>query len=334
MNTSTRIAKLEGLLSRIKARAALPRTAEAPLTSAEPPAAIGAESASVVSSAPRSAAPSTQTDSFAPEGPEARPTSVPGADVMASSLSPHAVSVPPPPTAPATPFGYVARNASAPPAGESPATVPPSADAEEARSAERTVAREVEDGVDLTAELEATRVDARKAQRTDPAARAAISESPPEIESSWSDLPPPPSAREAASTLSDASATMVAAEPAPASSPRPISAVPAAPPSPMPEGPSDDGGDADELSAADATPVPRHTTPPESGRQVAAPPDAVFDADVTGVRQSGSLRLDTVSPEPVHAGVSSSGDVGTFVGETPRFSPTNFGELLDASLGL
>ena len=95
--------------------------------------------------------------------------------------------------------------------------------------------------------------------------------------------------------------------------------------------------------------APRHTPPPESGRQVAAPPvmQRDFTPEVTGVREARRptsappppARLPTppppaLMPEVTRTALAASDAVASFVHAPPPFKAYTFGELLEAALEL
>jgi hypothetical protein len=105
-----------------------------------------------------------------------------------------------------------------------------------------------------------------------------------------------------------------------------------------------------ELAFGAEEPQPaRHTPPPKSGR-LPAPPAVEFDADVTGVRAASTVAThdDAMAPssegrEPsvlsaqaVRPNLASGTDVRAVdvIGEAQRFAPATFLALLDASLSL
>ncbi len=99
-----------------------------------------------------------------------------------------------------------------------------------------------------------------------------------------------------------------------------------------------------ELAFGEAPPPPvAHTPPPESGRQVAAPPvDLDFEGESTGVRTTPSAPPGPVArpapsavvPEVTRASLEGKGEVASFTGNVPVQKPSNLGELLDATLDL
>jgi hypothetical protein len=111
----------------------------------------------------------------------------------------------------------------------------------------------------------------------------------------------------------------------------------------------------EELAFGEAAPMEPgpHTPPPESGRQVAAPPvDLDFEGEFTGVRprdaEASAIPIVSeapkteaeaaaaplaLAPEPIVAKLPSAAPVA-FRGAAPSFSPATFGELLDATLSL
>ncbi len=95
-------------------------------------------------------------------------------------------------------------------------------------------------------------------------------------------------------------------EPAPASSRRPIAQ-----------------DDVEEVSS------PRHTPPPESGRQVAAPP---IDREFPPPMRRSSVPAPMPMTPP--AGGASVSSVATIVGSPPLVAPTTFGEMLEETLSL
>jgi hypothetical protein len=128
-----------------------------------------------------------------------------------------------------------------------------------------------------------------------------------------------------------------AAEEPPASSRRPIAIEPKL----------------EELAFGEAPSEEPHAPPPESGRQVAAPPvELDFEAEFTGVRPRDSepasapvgkkserpaaraARIDASAPEVTAASVTAVGRPPVFEGTAPTFKPSSFGELLDATLSL
>lgn len=113
----------------------------------------------------------------------------------------------------------------------------------------------------------------------------------------------------------------------------------------------------EELAFGDAAPTEEpHAPPPESGRQVAAAPvELDFESEFTGVRprdsEPASAPVEKRSERPAAAvepaAVAAADRVETtapraadasrapaFVGTTPTFKPSSFGELLDATLSL
>ena len=134
-------------------------------------------------------------------------------------------------------------------------------------------------------------------------------------------------------------------EPAPSSSPRPIAS--------------------DKPEAFEDESAPRHTPPPESGKQVASPSVSPASLEghtlIGGWREPGLAREAGATGPPVRvpappAGASlepitakrasvvpevtrtelqgQSAEVATFEGEAPSFKPSTFGELIDATLAL
>jgi hypothetical protein len=107
----------------------------------------------------------------------------------------------------------------------------------------------------------------------------------------------------------------------------------------------------EELAFGEAAPVEPgpHTPPPESGRQVAAPPvDLDFEGEFTGVRprepeavavtvletsEAKERKPAVLAPEATAAKLSGAAPV-IFEGSAPVFKPSTFGELLDATLML
>jgi hypothetical protein len=96
---------------------------------------------------------------------------------------------------------------------------------------------------------------------------------------------------------------------------------------------------------AGEAPPPRHTPPPESGRLPAAPV-VEFDADVTGVRDASPVAsvidgagaaapavVRELTPQVVRPEIAS-GEPVDVLGAAQRFAPGTFVELLDASLAL
>jgi len=85
-----------------------------------------------------------------------------------------------------------------------------------------------------------------------------------------------------------------------------------------------------------ASAAPPHPVPPESGRQIAAPPVLDFEGDLSGVRSVAAadaaphveLKADVTRP------VVTTASPAVFHGEVPAFHPATFGDLLDATLGL
>jgi hypothetical protein len=115
-------------------------------------------------------------------------------------------------------------------------------------------------------------------------------------------------------------------EPAPSSSPRPIEAEPYAEPS-----------------------VPRHTPPPESGKQVAAPsvkpeprkssvpPPSEGHTLLGGWREPGMALPAPIEPlvaQAVKPTLESNVAIPDFAGEAPSFGASSFGAILDATLSI
>jgi hypothetical protein len=74
----------------------------------------------------------------------------------------------------------------------------------------------------------------------------------------------------------------------------------------------------------------RHSPPPESGKQVAAPPVSVDE--VTAVRKSSSPPAG--EPDVIRPEIPAAAPVATFSGEPSALRPASFGELLDEALRL
>jgi len=89
-------------------------------------------------------------------------------------------------------------------------------------------------------------------------------------------------------------------------------------------------------SAAEEEPsAPRHTPPPESGKQVAAPPFAAAASKPTAVgawREPGMPEGHV--PERVSPVLPAAANVVKLEAEALAFKPANFGDLLDATLAL
>jgi hypothetical protein len=91
----------------------------------------------------------------------------------------------------------------------------------------------------------------------------------------------------------------------------------------------------EEVFNESAKASPSHPVPPESGRQIAAPPVMDFEGDLSGVRSVAAadaaphVELKAEVTRPVVATASPA----VFHGEVPAFQPATFGELLDATLG-
>jgi hypothetical protein len=148
---------------------------------------------------------------------------------------------------------------------------------------------------DAAVDLSATVVESVEIHGDAPAELEEVTEEPPEV----------------VVTMGAALANEVE-EPAPTSSPRPIG----------PTVTSYVTSTTDEEESA-----PRHTPPPESGKQVAV-------ASVKPEPRLSSIPPATKGPEITRADLSQAAGVAAIEGAVPTFRVSTFGELLDASLGL
>jgi hypothetical protein len=319
------ISKLEALLSRIRTRAAEPRSRAVAAPAAPPVPAPVAVVAAPVASAPV----------VAPAPPPVAAAPPPAAVAPPAFVPPpvRAVPAPPPPPSPEPPEAVEETTLPPPPLVEVSSEADFDVDVDVSMPTPEP-ARASEAPEVLAAEAEVSDLDAPGLRDS----RERLSAAPA--------VAPEPAAVDAGPTvervevLSDEEG--VAAEDeeeeleeAPASSRRPV-----APPEER----------LAELAFGTEEPQPpRHTPPPKSGR-LPAPPAGDFDPDVTGVRAAApGLSLDEEAPasapttapsvlsaQSVRADLGSGANarVPDVIGEAQAFAPATFLALLDASLSL
>ena len=329
MSKGATISKLEALLSRIRTRAAEPRSRPVAVAAAPvhaPPHAVVAPAPAV--SAPPVVAPPVAVVSAEPASPVA----------VSPPAAPAPVFVPPVSRLPEPPEVVTETVAeSVPPEMLEETTLPPPPLADAPGDADFDV------DVDMPA---ATPEPAAVAAEPEPAgltdSRERLSAAPPATpEPASLDASDTGPAIEQVEVLSDEEAVAGVAgdeddlgDEAPASSRRPVA--------PLPE------ERLAELAFGSEEPQPaRHTPPPKSGR-LPAPPAVEFDGDVTGVRAHPGLGADEEVPsaQPTAPSVLSAhsvrADFGSgvnvqvpdVIGEAQAFAPATFVALLDASLSL
>ena len=347
MSKVVTISKLEALLSRIRTRAAEPRSprpaahaAPPPVAAAAPPASPAAPPVAVAAAAPSAvvASPTAVAPAFAP-APAApafatAPAAAPPPRAAAPAVAP-APTVEPSAFAPPTP--RVAREPSSPPpevvAVEEP-TLPPPPLASASSDSDFAVDVEMPPATPSPAAVAASEGEEARDSRE------RLSAAPPELlEPTGDSLDAGPSleVEELANEVNEGgipSDEDDEIEKTPASSRRPVTSPP-------------EERLANLAFGTEESQPPRHTPPPKSGR-LPAPPPGEFDPDVTGVRAAPVISDDEAMASP-HASESSvlsaqavrpnlgsgpSVHVVDVIGEAQRFAPATFLDLLDASLSL
>jgi hypothetical protein len=341
------ISKLEALLSRIRTRAAEPRSPRPAAHAAPPPAAVAAPPASP-------AAPPVAVAAAPPVAVVASPPAVAPAFAPApAALAPAPAAAPPPraaapapavapaptvePSAFAPPTPRVAREPSSPPpevvAVDEP-TLPPPPLASASNDSDFAVDVEMPPATPPPAAVAASEGEEARDSRE------RLSAAPPELleptGDSLLDAGPSLEVEELANEVNEGgipSDEDEEIEKTPASSRRPVTSPP-------------EERLADLAFGTEESQPPRHTPPPKSGR-LPAPPPGEFDPDVTGVRAAPVISDDEAIASP-HAepsvlsgqqvrpnlGSGPSVHVVDVIGEAQRFTPATFLDLLDASLSL
>jgi hypothetical protein len=333
------ISKLEALLSRIRSRAAEPRSARSPAVPAHAPAASPAAVAAPAAVAP--AMPVVSPAAVAPPAAVASPVPVAPPAAVSPAFAPPTVPAFVPSGAPV--FRAARESTPAPPEWtqlDEP-TLPPPPLAEAAGDADFDVDVDVPSGTPVPPAV------APSSEAQDPTdSRERLSAAPTtsleSVESDSIDTGPSIEQVEEVNELANevneggiASEEGEAIVEAPASSRRPVTSPP-------------EERLAELAFGAEEEQPPRHTPPPKSG-PLPAPPDLEFDADVTGVHATpgiskGEAPAPSVpSPEPsvlaaqavrADLGSGASAQVPDVIGDAQRFAPATFLALLDASLSL
>jgi hypothetical protein len=358
------ISKLEALLSRIRTRAAEPRSPRpaahaAPLSAAAPPAPAAVAPTPAAAAAPAAAPAVAPVPTAAPYAPAAAASPAPPVAVVASppgvapAFAPVAAAAPLPraaapapavppaptvePTAFVPPTPRVAREPSSPPpegvAVDEP-TLPPPPPASVSSDSDFAVDVEIPPATPSPAAVAASDGDEARDSRE------RLSAAPPEpLEPTGDSLDAGPSLE--VEELAEVNEGGIPGdedeeiEKTPASSRRPVTSPP-------------EERLADLAFGTEESQPPRHTPPPKSGR-LPAPPPGEFDPDVTGVRAAPVIASDDETMVSPHAsepsvlsaeavrpnlGSGPSVHVVDVIGEAQRFAPATFLDLLDASLSL